>query len=67
MDNKTIRWLASLLIGIGTGAAITGFATLYLLSDKATGDMVVLGATMFIASFFCLCMSYVVAIQEVDL
>lgn len=66
MDNKTIRWLTSLLIGLGTGAAITGFATLYLLSDKATGDMIALSATMFITSLLALFSSYALAMQEVD-
>lgn len=66
MDNKTIRWLTSLLIGLGTGAAITGFASLYLLSADATGEMVALSATLFVVSLMCLVASYLTAMQEVD-
>ncbi len=65
MDNKTIRWLMDLMVGLGAGAAITGFSTLYLLAGDATPEMVLLSVALFITSLFCFVFSYVCAIQEV--
>jgi len=53
------------MIGLGAGAAITGFSSLYLLAGEATPEMVLLSVTLFIASVFCFVFSYVCAIQEV--
>jgi len=65
MENKTIRWLMDSMIGLGAGAAITGFSTLYLLAGDATPEMVLLSVTLFITSLFCFVFSYVCVIQEV--
>jgi len=65
MESKTIRWLMDSMIGLGAGAAITGFSSLYLLAGEATPEMVLLSVTLFIASVFCFVFSYVCAIQEV--
>ncbi|SDT03011.1 hypothetical protein SAMN05216598_3686 [Pseudomonas asplenii] len=65
MESRTIRWLGETLIGMGAGAAITGFSTLYLLAGEATPRMVSLGVTLFVVSIICFVCSYVCAIQEV--
>lgn len=65
MDNKTIRWLTSLLIGLATGFMVTGVATLSLL-DNAKPLVIVVAATMSVSSVFLIAISYVVAIQEVE-
>ena len=65
MESKTIRWLADSMVGLGAGAAITGFSTLYLLAGDATPEMVLLSVALFITSLFCFVFSYVCAIQEV--
>ncbi|WP_248800422.1 hypothetical protein [Pseudomonas sp. MWU13-2105] len=66
MDNKTIRWVADSMVGLGAGAAITGFSTLYLLTGGATPEMLLLSATLFVTSLFCFVFSYVCAVQEVE-
>lgn len=65
MDNKTIRWLSGLLIGIATGSMVTGFATLFLLDDTKPG-VVLAGATMSVLSLILIAVSYLIAIQEVE-
>ncbi|MGY2202197.1 hypothetical protein [Pseudomonas gingeri] len=65
MESKTIRWLADAMAGLGAGAAITGFSTLYLLAGDATPKMVLLSVTLFVASVVCFVFSYLCAIQEV--
>lgn len=65
MDNKTIRWLTSLLIGLATGFMVTGVATLSLL-DNTKPMVIVAAATMSVSSVFLIAISYLIAIQEVE-
>ncbi|WP_412764694.1 hypothetical protein [Pseudomonas sp. NGC7] len=65
MDNKTIRWLTSLLIGLATGFMVTGVATLSLL-DNTKPMVIVAAATMSVSSVFLIAISYVIAVQEVE-
>jgi hypothetical protein len=65
MDNKTIRWLTGLCIGLATGFMVTGVATLSLLDDSKP-QVILAGATMSVLSVLLLAISYLVAIQEVE-
>jgi hypothetical protein len=63
MNNKSIRWITSLMMGIGTGFMVTGGASL-VIGDGSDANTIRASAAMAVSSFFVLLASYAVALFE---
>jgi hypothetical protein len=63
MKNKSIRWAASLMMGIGTGFMVTGAASL-VIGDGDDADAIRSSAVMAVTSFFVILASFAVSLFE---
>lgn len=63
MKNKSIRWAASLMMGIGTGFMVTG-ATSLVIGDGDDADAIRSSAVMAVTSFFVILASFAVSLFE---